>query len=79
MSRLAIAARARGWVPAAVAGVIGLMVFGASAQTPTKPPTEKEIAARKAMGGYFPERMKNPNLTANPPHIVAVKIRCELR
>jgi glucose/arabinose dehydrogenase len=32
----------------------------------TKPPSEKEVADRKAKGGYFPERMKNPNLSGHP-------------
>jgi glucose/arabinose dehydrogenase len=31
-----------------------------------KPPSAAEIERRKGMGGYFPERMKNPNLTGNP-------------
>lgn len=32
----------------------------------TKPPSAKEVEARKSKGGYFPERMKNPNLSAHP-------------
>jgi glucose/arabinose dehydrogenase len=31
----------------------------------TKPPSAKEVEQRKAKGGYFPERMKNPNLSAH--------------
>ena len=34
-----------------------------------KPPSAEELERRKAMGGYFPERMKNPNLTGNPPKL----------
>lgn len=34
-----------------------------------KPPTAAEAEARRAMGGYFPERMKNPSLTGNPPKL----------
>jgi glucose/arabinose dehydrogenase len=32
----------------------------------TQPPSAKEIQQRKDKGGYFPERMKNPNLSAHP-------------
>ena len=31
----------------------------------TKPPSDKEVQSRKEKGGYFPERMKNPNLSAH--------------
>ncbi|MGH9579145.1 MAG: hypothetical protein ACRD3R_17035, partial [Terriglobales bacterium] len=31
----------------------------------TKPPGDKEVAARKSKGGYYPERMKNPNLSGH--------------
>ncbi|MGH8641378.1 MAG: PQQ-dependent sugar dehydrogenase [Burkholderiales bacterium] len=31
----------------------------------TKPPSAKEVEARKSKGGYFPERMKNPNLSGH--------------
>jgi glucose/arabinose dehydrogenase len=37
--------------------------IAASAQTP---PSPQEGERRKAMGGYSPERMKNPHLTGNP-------------
>lgn len=74
MSRDGIAAFARGLFPAALAGVFGVLAATAMAQTPTTPPTAKEVEARRAMGGYVPERMKNPNLTANPPHIVATPL-----
>jgi glucose/arabinose dehydrogenase len=33
---------------------------------PTKAPDEKAIAGQKAKGGYFPDRMKNPNLNPHP-------------
>ncbi len=33
---------------------------------PTKAPDEKAIAGQKSKGGYFPERMKNPNLNPHP-------------
>jgi glucose/arabinose dehydrogenase len=32
----------------------------------TTPPSAKEVEQRKSKGGYFPERMKNPNLSAHP-------------
>jgi len=49
----------------------------------TQPPSAKEIEQRKSKGGYFPERMKNPNLsshagrmTVTPPSDIPVdKIR----
>jgi glucose/arabinose dehydrogenase len=31
----------------------------------TKPPDAKEVEARKSKGGYYPERMKNPNLSGH--------------
>ena len=31
----------------------------------TKPPSDKEVKARTAKGGYHPERMKNPNLSGH--------------
>jgi glucose/arabinose dehydrogenase len=31
----------------------------------TKPPDAKEVEQRKSKGGYFPERMKNPNLSGH--------------
>lgn len=34
-----------------------------------KPPSAAEIERRKAMGGYEPSRMQNPNLTSNPPRL----------
>jgi glucose/arabinose dehydrogenase len=37
-----------------------------SAAWAQKPPSPEETERRKAMGGYFPERMKNPNLTGHP-------------
>ena len=74
MSRKWMAALARGMLPAALAGAFGILAGAAGAQTPTKPPTAKEVEARRAMGGYFPERMTNPNLTANPPHLIATPL-----
>ena len=32
----------------------------------TKPPSAKEVEERKSKGGYYPERMKNPNLSGHP-------------
>lgn len=52
--------------------VLALATFGlVSAETlaQSKPPTEAEVKARRAAGGYFPERMKNPYLTSNPPKL----------
>src|SRR5688572_33238291 len=40
----------------------------ASAQ---KPPSPDEVERRKAMGGYHPERMKNPNLTGHAGKMTA--------
>ncbi|HEY7744549.1 MAG TPA: sorbosone dehydrogenase family protein, partial [Burkholderiales bacterium] len=52
-----------------VFGGLALTVGYALAQqmvTPqSKPPSDKDVKARTASGGYKPERMKNPNLT---PH-----------
>lgn len=45
-----------------VASVLGLALGSAFAQAP---PSPAEIERRKAMGGYFPERMKNPNLSGH--------------
>ncbi len=52
--------------------VLGALAFGALGLTGVsvlaqKPPSADEVERRKAMGGYNPERMKNPNLTGNPP------------
>src|SRR5262245_40337758 len=33
---------------------------------PTTAPDEKAVAGQKAKGGYFPDRMKNPNLNPHP-------------
>ena len=44
-------------------GALGASALSALAQ---KPPSAQEAERRKAMGGYFPERMKNPNLTGHP-------------
>ena len=44
-------------------GVLGMTVLPAMGQ---KPPSAEEVERRKAMGGYYPERMKNPNLTGHP-------------
>ena len=47
--------------------VAALAAFGyAIAASAQKPPTAAEAERRKAMGGYHPERMKNPNLTGHP-------------
>jgi glucose/arabinose dehydrogenase len=35
----------------------------------SKPPSAAEAERRKAMGGYHPERMKNPNLSGHPPRL----------
>ena len=50
---------------------LGAMAASVIAQ---KPPTPQEVEARKAMGGYFPERMKNPNLTGNPPKLTVTPL-----
>lgn len=57
-------------VPALAIGAFTLtpMAAFAQAQAPAaKPPTPAEVEARRAMGGYFPDRMKNPFLTSHPP------------
>src|SRR5262245_66576862 len=33
---------------------------------PSTAPDEKAVAGQKAKGGYFPDRMKNPNLNPHP-------------
>jgi glucose/arabinose dehydrogenase len=43
--------------------MLGLTTAYALAQAP---PSAEEIERRKAMGGYHPERMKNPHLTGHP-------------
>lgn len=50
-------------VPVLVCAMLGLTMAFALAQTP---PSAEEIERRKAMGGYHPDRMKNPNLTGHP-------------
>ncbi len=47
-------------------GVLALTAAYALAQPA---PSAAEAERRKAMGGYFPERMQNPNLTGNPPRL----------
>ena len=53
-------------------GALGVTAAAVLAQQ--KPPSPQEIEARKAMGGYFPERMKNPNLTGNPPKLTVTPV-----
>jgi glucose/arabinose dehydrogenase len=59
------------FVQAFAAALLGLSSSHAPAQgtpaagAPKTSPAEAE--RRRAMGGYHPERMKNPNLTGNPP------------
>ena len=50
-------------LPAFAFAALGLTTGLALAQ---KPPSAAEVERRKAMGGYYPERMKNPNLTGHP-------------
>jgi glucose/arabinose dehydrogenase len=51
-----------------LAQAIAVAVLGSTALSvmAQKPPSPAEVERRKAMGGYFPERMKNPNLTGHP-------------
>ena len=58
-------------VRALVFTALGAMAAGVVAQ---KPPTPQEVEARKAMGGYFPERMKNPHLSGNPPKLTVTPL-----
>ena len=51
------------FVVALASVVLGLTTAYALAQAP---PSAEEVERRKAMGGYHPERMKNPNLTGHP-------------
>src|SRR5262245_27819419 len=51
------------FVPALASVLLGLTTAYALAQAP---PTAEEVERRKAMGGYHPERMKNPHLTGHP-------------
>jgi glucose/arabinose dehydrogenase len=51
------------FVPALASVILGLTTAYAPAQTP---PSAEEVERRKAMGGYHPERMKNPHLTGHP-------------
>src|SRR5688500_9213647 len=53
----------------AMLGTGGSYALAQQAPAEAKPPNEAEIERRKAMGGYRPDRMKNPNLTGNPPKL----------
>jgi glucose/arabinose dehydrogenase len=59
-------------VQALAFGALGLTAAYVLAQQ--KPPTPQEVEARKAMGGYFPDRMKNPHLTGNPPKLTVTPL-----
>jgi len=51
--------------PAAL-GLVGAYALAQQMVGPqTKPPDAKEVEARKSKGGYYPERMKNPNLSGH--------------
>jgi glucose/arabinose dehydrogenase len=41
---------------------------------PTKAPDEKAIAGQKSKGGYFPDRMKNPNLNPHPGRLTVTPL-----
>lgn len=67
--------------PAVLSGMVVLGGFSVSipaslAQqgTNTKPPTEAEVKARAAAGGYHPSRMQNPYLTSNPPKLTVTPL-----
>jgi glucose/arabinose dehydrogenase len=47
--------------------LLALTASYAVAQTPAQ--SAAELERRKSMGGYFPDRMKNPNLTGNPSRL----------
>ena len=51
------------FVPALASVILGLTTAYALAAAP---PSTEEVERRKAMGGYHPERMKNPHLTGHP-------------
>ncbi|MBC7780514.1 MAG: PQQ-dependent sugar dehydrogenase [Proteobacteria bacterium] len=61
----------------AAGAVFSALAFGAFslpapiafAQQADQPPSAAEAERRRGMGGYFPERMKNPNLTGVPPKL----------
>jgi glucose/arabinose dehydrogenase len=55
-----------------VTGVLAVSAPHAFAQQKEAAPaapkvSPEELERRRGMGGYFPERMKNPNLSSNPP------------
>ena len=52
---------------ACVLPVVALASLGVAASTfAQKPPSPQEVERRTKMGGYHPERMKNPHLTGHP-------------
>jgi len=61
-------------------GLVGAYALAQQMVGPqTKPPSAKEVEQRKSKGGYYPERMKNPNLsghagrmTVTPPSEIPV-------
>lgn len=58
-------------VPALAFGALGLpATFAFAQQAPAAAPapaiSPAEVERRRQMGGYFPERMKNPNLSGHP-------------
>ena len=46
----------------------------ADAKPAAKPMSPEERARREKMGGYHPERMKNPNLSPNPPKMTTTPL-----
>jgi len=55
----------RALAPAAL-GLVGAYALAQQMVGPqTKPPDAKEVEQRKSKGGYYPERMKNPNLSGH--------------
>src|SRR5687768_4681109 len=49
-----------------IAALNGSSALAQDKPAAAKPPSAEEVERRRGMGGYHPERMKNPNLSGHP-------------